>query len=215
MIGRRFRPAGKMVLAMTITAGMTACSSSASQSTTATSPTPSTSSTGTTGPHARVAIPDVIGDDEQFAEQLLAFDGIRPVKEDSMPNLYYNVNYAIGTNPPGETKVVTGSPVVLFLSGGITSFVSGGPKTVGMPDVLKLTFQVANTMLVEHGITLCPPIFQASAKPAGQIIGSVPAARQKFVAYGGKTARPVVVTVSSGRTTSPGPSSSAGSPNGC
>jgi beta-lactam-binding protein with PASTA domain len=212
MIGRRFRSAGKMALAMTIAAAMTACSSSASHSTTATSPTPSTSSTG---PHTGVAIPDVIGDDEQFAEQLLAYYGIRPVKEDSMPNLYYNVNYAIGTNPPGETKVFTGSPVVLFLSGGITSFVSGGAKIVSMPNVLKLTFQLANTMLVEHGITLCPPIFQASAKPAGQIIGSVPAAGQKFIAYGSKNARPVIVTVSSGHTTSPGPSPSAESPNGC
>jgi beta-lactam-binding protein with PASTA domain len=215
MIGLRFRPAGKIVLAMTVTVGMTACSSSTSHSTAPTSPALSTSSTGTPGPHTRVAIPDVIGDDEQFAEQLLASYGIKPAKPDSRPNLYYNVNYAIGTNPPGDTKVSTGSTVTLFVSGGITSFVSGGAMTVKMPNVLTLTFQQANTMLVEKGITLCPPISQASAKPAGQIISSVPAAGQKFVAYGSKTARAVIVTVSSGQTTSPSPSPSTGSPNGC
>jgi beta-lactam-binding protein with PASTA domain len=168
---------------------LTACSGSTSHSTAPASPSPSTSSpqpgtssTGAPGTHTRVAIPDVIGDDEQFAEQLLASDGIKPVKDDLRPNLYYNVNEAIGTKPPGETKVFTGSTVTLFLSGGISNFVSGGPFTVSMPNVLKLTFQQANTMLVEKGITLCPPISRASAEPEGQIISSVPAAGQKFAA---------------------------------
>lgn len=228
MIGDMLRSAGKIVLATTIIAGMAACGGSTSHSTAPaspapttssagpSSPAPTTSSTGTTGPNPRVAIPDVIGDDETFAKQLLASYGIERVTEDSKPNLLYNFNYATGTNPPGETEVSAGSPLTLFLSGGISSAVTGGAMTLSMPNILNLTFQQANTVLVEEGITLCPhPLTEASAKPAGLIIGSVPPAHQKFVAYGSTAARPVVVTVSSGSTTSPGSSPSAGSTNGC
>lgn len=215
MIGLRFRPAGKIVLAMAVAVAVTACSGATSHSTAPTSPTPSASQTDTPGPHTRVAVPDVIGDHEHFAEQDLAFYGIKAAKEVSEPNLYYSATDAIGTNPPADTKVFTGSVVTLFVSAGITSFLSGSAVTVSMPNVLKLTFQQANTMLVERGITLCPPVFQASAVPAGQIINSVPAARQKFVAYGSKTARAVIVTVSSGQTTSPSPPPATGSPNVC
>jgi beta-lactam-binding protein with PASTA domain len=214
MIGPSFRSAGRIVLALTITAGLAACSSATSRSTAPTSPTPSRSSTGTPRPRARVAIPDVIGDHEQFAEQLLALDGITSVHEDTKPNLFYNGNDAIGTNPPGDAKVSTGATVTIFVSGGISSFVSGA-VTEKMRNVLKLTFQQANTILVENGITLCPAVYQESTIPAGEIISSVPAAGQKFVAYGSNTARPVVVTVSSGHATSHSPSPSTGSSSVC
>ena len=194
---------------------MAACSGSTTHSTTQTSSPQSTSSSSTTKPHA--TIPVVLGYTIQYTKGLMTAEGIGPIKDEARPNLYYSQNEVIGTNPPGKSAF-TGSTVTLYVSGGITGCATcvGGGVTLVMPPVCGLTFQVANTLLVEKGITLNPhPISQASSKPAGEIIGSVPAAEKSFVAYGTPNAQEVVVTISSGPATSPAPSPSAGRPNTC
>jgi beta-lactam-binding protein with PASTA domain len=74
-----------------------------------------------------------------------------------------------------------------------------------MPPVCGLTFQQANTLLVEHGITLNQhPIRRPSSGAAGTVTGSMPAAGTSFIAYGSRRAKEVTVTISSGQTSSTG-----------
>jgi hypothetical protein len=65
--------------------------------------------------------------------------------------------------------------------------------------VCGLTLQSANTLLVERDITLnLHPFRRPSAKPAGTIIGSAPAAEASIVAYSRSATKEVVVTISLG-----------------
>jgi beta-lactam-binding protein with PASTA domain len=216
MNGHQSRIAGKVLLAVALIASLTACSGSgSSHQPGATSSSPSTSP----GPSPKnVAIPPVAGDSVQIADQVLATAGLGPPKKEVRPNIHYPQGVVTTTNPAMGTSVSTKYVVTLIVSGGITQCIScaGGGVALIMPNICGLSVQKADTLLAEKGITLNPRVIrQASSQPTGSIISSTPAARVSFVAYGGRAAREVTVTISSGETASLAPTPSAGKPNAC
>jgi beta-lactam-binding protein with PASTA domain len=190
-----------------------ACSSSpATSSSGAASSTPTSQpSTQTTG---GVTIPPLIGAPESLAIRQLAHDGLPRVRPSWAANLYFGSTRVLATSPPGGDLVRPGVVVTVYVSlgpeyilRGAASCSSGcvnGVVTVRMPDVCGLTFQEAATKLVAKDITLRPP--GGNLNPQGRITSSVPAAGQRFIAYGSDAAREVVVTLA----TAPSGTASAG-----
>lgn len=207
------------MLAITITAAFTACSSgSSTHPKPSASSTANVSSTATGGTRSPVTIPSVIGTTAIFAEEQMASAGLGHVSETKRFNIKYPLNEVTGTSPPVGQKVLAGSAVTIVVSAGIGVCINCASSRVSrkMPNVCGLTFQAANTMLVEDDITLSsPPISVPSAKPAGEIIGSVPPAGMVFIVYGSSAAQEAFVTVSSGHSTPSASPSPADARNTC
>jgi serine/threonine-protein kinase len=147
---------------------------------------PAESGSASTTPPATVAIPVLEGDGQQAADQIIAGDGLKFVTK-SEANLRYPADVVIATNPAAGIVVPAGSTVIFLVSTGLTSCSDciRRPVMSIMPDVCGLTYQQANTLLAQNGITLSAQItYQASAEPAGTIVGSVPAAGESFESYG-------------------------------
>lgn len=203
MVGYQFHLRGKVLLAIALALFVTACSGS-----------------GTTGPAAQrlyrlVTIPRVRGELQSSAVRKIMHRGLRRPKEEYKFNLSLSPGYAIATKPSSGTRVRTNYTVALLISSGPPPC-SGCEMTRVMPNVCGLTFQQANTLLAENDITLNPhAIHQSSSEPPGTIIWSVPTAGTSFTAYGGPAAKEVIVTISSGQTTSPAQTPSGGSQNTC
>jgi beta-lactam-binding protein with PASTA domain len=157
--------------------------------------------------HSPVTIPNVIDTTATYAVQKLASVGLDYVSEEKY-NIKVPPNEVVWTIPYAGTKVLAGSPVTVIISLGTGACVLCSSAELSrlsrtMPNVCGMTFQAANILLLPQDITVNPvPIIAPSAKPAGEIIGSVPPANKSFVAYGSKAAQQVVLTISSGHTTS-------------
>lgn len=204
MIERRFPPAAR-VLAIALAGCLAGCGTSHATTSSAASP-----SHGAPRP---VPMPPVVGDPLYAAKQAIRAVGFdRPPRVMATPNDKTGKDQVIATNPLGGKVVLSDSLVTIFVaSGPMVCLVCSGRGTVRtMPPVCGLTMQEANLLLVESGITLDQhPIHRPSSKPAGTVIGSAPAAGTRFIAYGSRSAREVVVTISSGRGTSPAPQGQA------
>jgi hypothetical protein len=200
-----------VVLAAVLAAGLaTACgtkASSATSSASASSGTPTRSSTPTsrpsTKPTSAVTMPPLIGTPQSLAIRQLAADGLGPVKVSRSANLYFGAGRVLATSPPGGDVARPGVAVIVYVSLGAEFCAVGCLASpivrLSMPDVCGLTFQEAATKLVARGITLRPP--DGNLDPKGRVTGSAPAAGKRFIAYGSKAARKVVVTLA---TVSPG-----------
>lgn len=208
MNGHRFQSPAK-VLALALAVFLAGCGGSHAS----TSPTgsPSHSTPGSLKP---VAMPTVLGYSVPFAKHEIRSMGLKgPTKVIPTPNGSWPQYRITGTIPPAGKLVLADSPVTFYIASGpaVCIACTGRGMVVKMPDVCGKTFQEANTLLVEMGITLDQtPIRRASSEPRGTVIGSVPAAGTHFVAYGSSSAKEVVVTVSSG-----GGTSVAGGQGGC
>lgn len=183
-------------LAVWLAVCLAGCGSGRSSSTATTSPSPSTPKP--------VAMPTVVGYTVPFAKQTDRTNGLQgPTRVIATPNGAWPRSRITATNPPGGKVVLSDSRVIFYVASGPARCeqCTGTGAVRRMPDVCGLTFQQANTLLVERGITLSQhPIRRPSAKARGTIIGSVPAARTSFIAYGGRSVTEVVVTISSGQT---------------
>ncbi len=93
---------------------------------------------------------------------------------------------------------------IYVASGPIVCVVCSGSGTVAtMPNICGLSVQQANLVLVKMDITLDVRPNADHNLPAGIITSSVPSAYARFVAYGSKSAREVVVTIAPGSAPSP------------
>ncbi|EID09359.1 Stk1 family PASTA domain-containing Ser/Thr kinase [Mycolicibacterium phlei] len=121
------------------------------------------------GPEQR-EVPDV--KNLSFAEaarRLTAagFDKVRQSQSPSTPELKDKV---IGTNPPAnQTTAVTNE---------ITIIVGSGPDSRLVPDCVGLTAEDCRRILVEAGFTNTPDVQVDNTRPAGQVVGTSPAAGQ-------------------------------------
>jgi hypothetical protein len=245
MIRRRSRAAGQALLALAVVACAVSCSvgqhvdgpggpatvtSSAASSpaesgagrggqatvTSSAASSPAESGSASTPPPATVAIPVLEGDGQQAADQIIAGDGLKFVTQsEAYPRYPFDV--VIATNPAAGMVVSAGSTVIFLVSAGLTgcNHCLRLPVTSIMPDVCGLTYQQANTLLAQNGITLSAQItYQASAEPAGTIIGSVPTAGESFESSGGIDAVQVVPVISSGQASS-ALAPASGSSQGC
>jgi beta-lactam-binding protein with PASTA domain len=205
MIGHRIQSLARVLAVLLVVCAAVGCGGGSS-STTSSSPPP----TGTAAPHARVKMPDVVGYSVQLAKQTIRSYGlVGPTKEERSFNGATPQTIA-GTAPSGGQSVLADSPVILFVSQGTQTCPLCSAHTRTVPPLCGLTLQAANTRLVEDDITLnLHPFHRPSAKPAGTVIGSAPAAGASIVAYGGSVAKEVVVTISSG----PAPPSSTVAPS--
>jgi beta-lactam-binding protein with PASTA domain len=195
MIRHRLASTAK-VLALALTLCLAGCGSGSSSST---SPTTSPSHS-TPKP---VPMPTVLGYSVPLAMQAVKAIGLeaRPNVK-MMPNGAWPRNRITGTIPPAGKVVLSDSAITFYVASGpaICTLCSGTGRVVNMPPICGLTFQQANTVLVEMGITLDQhPIRRPSSKEAGTVIGSVPAVGTRFSAYGSRNAEEVVVTISSGQ----------------
>ena len=237
MIRQKYHLTGMALLAMALTVCIAACGTgptagggnSAVASSTASSPqttptvvqtTPTvvqtTPTMHTTVPLRRVTIPIVTGDSVLITHQIMMSNGLGSVTAMFEINLDYPYNDVIATDPPGGTVVWADSTVTLLVSEGVggCSLCQEGVARI-MPNVCGLTYQQANTLLAEKDITLSGQFaYQASSEPRGTIVGSIPAVGVTFIAYG-SGAEAVMVTISSGQTTSPALTPTPGSPDGC
>lgn len=193
MIGHRIQSSAK-VLAVLLVVCAAGCGGGSS-STASSSPAP----TATTAPHGRVKMPDVVGYSVQLAKQTIKSRGlVGPTKEEHRFNGGTPQTIA-ATAPSGGQSVLADAPVILYVSQGIQTCPLCSAHMRVVPPLCGLTLQAANTRLVERDITLnLHPFRRPSAKPAGTVIGSAPAAGASIAAYGGRVAREVVVTISSG-----------------
>jgi eukaryotic-like serine/threonine-protein kinase len=204
MIGHQFHSTGKALLAIALSAGVAACGGSGT-----TVPPPHR-------PYTRVTVPYVSLYTVPIAVHKIRAKGLRHTTKKLEPNLLIPSGLVIATVPAAGSRVRINSTVKLLVSEGVVICTGCKEVTRVMPDVCGLTFQQANTLLAESGITLNPQaIRQASPEPPGTVIQSVPAAGTLFIAYGSPAAEAVVVTISSGQTTSPAQTASAGSQNTC
>lgn len=227
MIRHQFHLTGKFLLVMILTACVAACgrgqatSDSSSPATTNSSAPSSQQGTPTvhsTAPPTDVTVPLVSGQYAQIAEQHISATGLDPVTQPE-PNLSYPANVVIATAPSEGTAVLTGEAVTLYISEGLAGCEGCIRRAVYavMPNVCGLTYQQANTLLAENGITLSEQtISQASPEPAGIIIGSIPTVGATFVSFGsiGFDPEAVVVAISSGQTALV-PPPTPGSPDTC
>ena len=186
------------VLAIVLIAGVAACSSQTSSSSPAVHSSSPVSTTSPATHRVRAAVPPVEGLALSDARQVLNGHGFYKLSSEPEPNTRYPVGQVTATTPYGGKYVRTDITVIVFVSGTQRCPVCSKGLRARMPPVYGLTFQHANTVLVEHGITVDPrSVMKPSAKPRGTVIGSAPGPNVTFTAYG-PGARQAVLTVSSG-----------------
>jgi beta-lactam-binding protein with PASTA domain len=197
MIGRRFHSTTRVVV-LALAGCLAGCGGGHA------------TSSPTVGPsHSRprpVAMPTVLGYPLQQAKQAIRATGLDgPTKVKATPYDNTAQNQVIATNPLGGKAVLSDSPVTIYVaSGPIACLVcSGRGRVAKMPAVCGLNLQQARLLLVEKGITLERAIPRPSSKAPGVIIGSVPAVGTFFIAYGSRSAKGVVVMISSGQAAPP------------
>jgi eukaryotic-like serine/threonine-protein kinase len=122
-----------------------------------------------TGPEQR-EIPDVRNLSYDDAVERLSdagFEKFRPSSSPSTPELKDKV---LGTNPPvNQTSAITNE---------ITIVLGAGPETRPVPDVQGQSPESAQQILNASGFTKTVPVEVDSTLPAGQLIGTNPAAGQ-------------------------------------
>jgi beta-lactam-binding protein with PASTA domain len=132
----------------------------------------------------RVSVPEVTGETQPAAVTSLQRVGLTPVV-----SLTSNADVAnglvVGTTPPHGTLVAKGSRVSVF--------VSSGPETLGLPDVIHKTSDEALKILRKKGFQPTVQSQSSSAVEKGLVISTNPAAGIE-VQHGS----PVTVYVSSG-----------------
>lgn len=207
MARHRFEPAATL-LAMALVMCVTGCGSGHASTSPSAGAPPSTSPTGT---NKRVTMPPVQGDGVHIAMQLVKSSGLKKIKQVSKHS-GVTAGIVTFTVPFAEQVVLADSLVTLYVSSGpaLCAECAGGGATEVMPPVCGLNLRQAELLLAQNNITLPRTIRRASSRPAGTVIGSAPGAHTRFVAYG-RTAKEVVLFVSSG----PGTSSAAGGQGGC
>ena len=151
MNGHRFQSPAK-VLALALAVFLAGCGGSHAS----TSPTgsPSHSTPGSLKP---VAMPTVLGYSVPFAKHEIRSMGLKgPTKVIPTPNGSWPQYRITGTIPPAGKLVLADSPVTFYIASGpaVCIACTGRGMVVKMPDVCGKTFQEANTLLVEMGITL-------------------------------------------------------------
>jgi eukaryotic-like serine/threonine-protein kinase len=134
---------------------------------------------------AVVLVPDVTGQPAQQARRNLERKGF-VVREDQRPSSTVRAGLATATEPPAGTEVERASRVTLV--------VSSGPRLVGVPSVVGLQQDVAESTLRDAG--LIPNIEQRdSDEPAGEVIAQDPASGETV---GRHTTVTVVVSTGAG-----------------
>ena len=122
-----------------------------------------------TGPEQR-EIPDVRNlsyDDAVDKLKDAGFENTRPSSSPSTPEMKDKV---LGTNPPvNQTSAITNE---------ITIVLGAGPETRPVPDVKDQSQESAVAILTASGFTKTVPVQIDSNLPAGQVIGTNPAAGQ-------------------------------------
>jgi beta-lactam-binding protein with PASTA domain len=169
--------------------GGTGTGTSVNQGSTGTGPSVNQSGSGsnTTAAATNVTMPTVAGDSVPMADQIIEQEGLGRVTEKQEANLIYDSGYVITTDPAAGTQLRAGSTVILLVSAG--PYGCGGTAQGGaenecfgnyiVPDLIGLTFQQADTLLAERGLTLDPQYeSQVSSAATGTIIASNPAAGQ-------------------------------------
>jgi eukaryotic-like serine/threonine-protein kinase len=122
-----------------------------------------------TGPEQR-EIPDVRNLSYDDAVERLAdagFENFRPSSSPSTPEMKDKV---LGTNPPvNQTSAITNE---------VTIVLGAGPETRPIPDVKGQAQDSAVQILTASGFTKTVPVEVDSALPAGELLGTNPAAGQ-------------------------------------
>jgi eukaryotic-like serine/threonine-protein kinase len=209
------------------TPGGTGTGTSVIQGSTGTGPSVNQNGGGsnTTAAATNVTMPTVAGDSVRMADQIIEQEGLGRVTEKQEVNLIYDSGYVITTDPAPGTQLRAGSTVILLISAG--PYGCGGTALGGaeneclgnetVPDLIGLTFQQADTLLAERGLTLDPQYeSEASSAATGTIIASNPAAGQltggevSVIISAGSQTLPSSPSSSSSEVTTP-PASSAGS----
>ncbi|MCV7432811.1 Stk1 family PASTA domain-containing Ser/Thr kinase [Mycolicibacterium bacteremicum] len=120
-----------------------------------------------TGPEQR-AVPEVKGMTlAQATTELLdaGFGRVQPSESESTPELKGKV---LGTNPPANaTSAITNV---------ITIIVGSGPGSVNVPDCVGQSVEVCQQILTASGFTNVLPVEVDNTAPAGQVVGTNPAA---------------------------------------
>jgi serine/threonine-protein kinase len=122
-----------------------------------------------TGPEQR-EIPDVRNLTYADAVQKLTDAGFGKFKPSSSPSTPEMKDKVLGTNPPvNQTSAITNE---------ITIILGSGPESRQVPDVNDQTLESAQQILNTSGFTKTIPVQIDSTEPAGQLIGTSPAAGQ-------------------------------------
>ncbi|HEX2283899.1 MAG TPA: Stk1 family PASTA domain-containing Ser/Thr kinase [Mycobacterium sp.] len=122
-----------------------------------------------TGPEQR-EIPDVRNLTYADAVQKLSDAGFGKFKPSSSPSTPELKDKVLGTNPPAnQTSAITNE---------ITIVMGSGPQTRAVPDVQGQSPESAQQILNASGFTNTVPVEVDSTSPAGQLIGTNPAAGQ-------------------------------------
>ena len=122
----------------------------------------------------KVAVPDLVGQSESYAEAKLKEAGLSP---DRQPDAYSESvpkGNVISQDPPAGTEVQTGSTVKYVISKGAQP-----PAQVTVPDVTGATVDGTKALLAGAGLTLGSVTEDySSSVPAGQVISQNPSAGQ-------------------------------------
>ncbi|HTM85899.1 MAG TPA: PASTA domain-containing protein, partial [Mycobacterium sp.] len=124
---------------------------------------------GSYGPEQR-QIPDVASLSYEAAVTKLRDKGFSKFKRAESPSTPELKDRVVGTNPPvNSTSAITNE---------ITVLVGTGPEVKEIPDVTGQTPDEAQKTLTLSGFTKVNPVSVDSPRPAGEVLGTRPAARE-------------------------------------
>jgi eukaryotic-like serine/threonine-protein kinase len=112
-----------------------------------------------------IAVPNVVGETQAQAEKQIVQSGLVPSVVDKASGSVTKGD-VISTTPPFGTKLSKNATVKLF--------VSGGPATVRVPDVVGQSESSATSELQSAGFVVVPKAEQNSTAPANQVVSQSP-----------------------------------------
>jgi beta-lactam-binding protein with PASTA domain/tRNA A-37 threonylcarbamoyl transferase component Bud32 len=112
-----------------------------------------------------IAVPNVVGETQAQAERQIVQSGLVPSVVDKASGSVTKGD-VISTSPPFGTKLAKNATVKLF--------VSGGPASVAMPNVVGQSLTSALTQLQNDGFAVTQKADSSSTQPANTVVRQVP-----------------------------------------